>query len=176
MADITSRLAEANPQLENPLLGEGIVLIDEADLHLHPSWQRRFLKDLSNTFPNIHFITTTHSPLIAMGAADIAQIFVFNGEGYLEETDADIYSTYDVGQVLMSELFNLPTDRSPKWDEAIRRRFELLKKQELSAAEKLELQELEAQLSKLAFGESTEEIEARQLILEAAGLLKEHHD
>ena len=176
VADIASRLAEANPQLENPLLGEGIVLIDEADLHLHPSWQRRFLKDLSNTFPNIHFITTTHSPLIAMGAADIAQIFVFNGEGYLEETDADMYSTYDVGQVLMSELFNLPTDRSPKWDEAIRRRFELLKKQELSAAEKLELQELEAQLSKLAFGESTEEIEARQLILEAAGLLKGHHD
>lgn len=72
VADIASRLAEANPQLENPLLGEGIVLIDEADLHLHPSWQRRFLKDLSNTFPNIHFITTTHSPLIAMGAADIA--------------------------------------------------------------------------------------------------------
>lgn len=176
VADIASRLAEANPHLPDPLSGEGIVLIDEADLHLHPSWQRRFLKDLSNTFPNIHFITTTHSPLIAMGAADIAQIFVFNDKGYLEETDASIYSTYDVGQVLMSELFNLPTDRSPKWDEAIGRRFELLKKTKLSEADKQELKELEDKLSGLAFGESTEEIEARQLILEAAKLLEKHHD
>lgn len=107
-----------------------------------------------------------------MGAADIAQIFVFNDKGYLEETDASIYSTYDVGQVLMSELFNLPTDRSPKWDEAIGRRFELLKKTKLSEADKQELKELEDKLSGLAFGESTEEIEARQLILEAAKLLE----
>ena len=78
VADIASRLAEANPSDENPLDGKGIVLIDEADLHLHPAWQRKILHDLSVVFRNIQFIVTTHSPLIAMGAADIAQILVFD--------------------------------------------------------------------------------------------------
>lgn len=39
ICDIARRLAIANPGLENPLEGEGIVLVDEIDLHLHPKWQ-----------------------------------------------------------------------------------------------------------------------------------------
>ncbi len=42
----------------------GIVLIDELDMHLHPSWQARVLPDLSRTFPNIQFVVTTHSPFL----------------------------------------------------------------------------------------------------------------
>jgi predicted ATP-binding protein involved in virulence len=42
----------------------GVVLIDELDLHLHPSWQRRVAADLKRTFPSIQFIATTHSPQI----------------------------------------------------------------------------------------------------------------
>ncbi|TWH64179.1 putative AbiEii toxin of type IV toxin-antitoxin system [Azomonas agilis] len=40
VGDIARRLAMMNPALENPLEGDGIVLIDEVDMHLHPSWQR----------------------------------------------------------------------------------------------------------------------------------------
>jgi predicted ATP-binding protein involved in virulence len=43
---------------------EGVVLIDEIDLHLHPSWQQRILPDLLRTFPGIQFIVTTHSPQV----------------------------------------------------------------------------------------------------------------
>jgi hypothetical protein len=43
---------------------EGIVLIDEIDLHLHPLWQRQLVPSLSRAFPNIQFIATTHSPMI----------------------------------------------------------------------------------------------------------------
>jgi predicted ATP-binding protein involved in virulence len=43
---------------------ESIVLIDEIDLHLHPSWQTRVLNDLLRTFPKTQFIITTHSPYI----------------------------------------------------------------------------------------------------------------
>ena len=42
----------------------GVVLIDELDLHLHPSWQRRVAADLKRTFPSIQFIATSHSPQI----------------------------------------------------------------------------------------------------------------
>lgn len=62
--DLSRRLALANPKLENPCLGEGIVLIDEIDLHLHPSWQRSIVPALRRTFPNIQFIITTHSPQV----------------------------------------------------------------------------------------------------------------
>lgn len=43
---------------------EGIVLIDEIDLHLHPSWQQRVLSDLNKIFPKLQFIVTTHAPAV----------------------------------------------------------------------------------------------------------------
>lgn len=64
VADIAYRLAVANPSLGNKLNGNGIILIDEIDLHLHPSWQRAIIPCLTNTFPNIQFILTTHSPQV----------------------------------------------------------------------------------------------------------------
>ena len=64
LGDLARRLALANPKRQNPLLGEGIVLIDEVELHMHPSWQRKVLRKLRETFPNIQFIITTHSPIV----------------------------------------------------------------------------------------------------------------
>lgn len=64
IADIAYRMAILNPQLlENVLVEtEGIVLIDEVDLHLHPSWQKRILKDLMEVFPKVQFVVSTHAP------------------------------------------------------------------------------------------------------------------
>ncbi len=42
----------------------GLVLIDEIDVHLHPKWQHQVVKDLTNTFPSIQFVCTSHSPLV----------------------------------------------------------------------------------------------------------------
>ena len=64
IVDIARRMSIANPTLTNPLLGEGIILIDEIDLHLHPQWQREIIPALNNTFPNCQFIVTTHSPQV----------------------------------------------------------------------------------------------------------------
>lgn len=66
VADIARRASVLNPQhgREAHLLTEGVVLIDELDLHLHPAWQRRIVEDLRRTFPKIQFIVTTHSPQI----------------------------------------------------------------------------------------------------------------
>jgi len=45
-------------------LSPGVVLIDEFDMHLHPNWQRHVVQDIKDAFPNIQFVTTTHSPFI----------------------------------------------------------------------------------------------------------------
>lgn len=78
--DLARRLTMANPMKENPLLGEGVVLIDEIELHMHPSWQRKVLFKLRETFPNIQFIITTHSPLILGEVDDRYNIFFTNKE------------------------------------------------------------------------------------------------
>ena len=62
--DLALRLATLNPDAEKPLNGHGIVIIDEVELHLHPRWQQEVLLGLQNTFPNIQFIVTTHSPQV----------------------------------------------------------------------------------------------------------------
>lgn len=65
IADIAYRMATLNPALrEHVLETPGVVLIDEIDLHLHPRWQARILDDLVRIFPNVQFITTTHSPVV----------------------------------------------------------------------------------------------------------------
>ena len=64
ICDLGRRLALANPLLDDPLQGAGVVLIDELEQHLHPSWQREVTEKLRRTFPNIQFIATTHSPFV----------------------------------------------------------------------------------------------------------------
>ncbi len=47
---------------------EGVVLIDEFDRHLHPSWQRNFVSKLKNVFPKVQFVLTTHNILSVQSA------------------------------------------------------------------------------------------------------------
>lgn len=80
LGDLARRLAMANPGLENPLDGEGVVLIDEIDLHLHPKWQRKIFSVLRTAFPNVQFIATTHSPLILSELDDETLVFSTSNE------------------------------------------------------------------------------------------------
>jgi len=79
VGDLARRMAIANPSLDNPLQGEGVVLIDEVDLHLHPQWQRMILPKLMDTFPNCQFIVTTHSPQI-LGEIKSEHVFILSDE------------------------------------------------------------------------------------------------
>ena len=64
--EIAFRCYLLNPHLgeDAPGITKGVVLIDEIDLHLHPSWQTHIINDLRNAFPQIQFIVTTHAPLV----------------------------------------------------------------------------------------------------------------
>ena len=66
IADIAIRCTQLNPQLNGEAIRQtkGLVLVDEIDLHLHPEWQRQIVRSLVETFPNIQFVVTTHSPIV----------------------------------------------------------------------------------------------------------------
>jgi predicted ATP-binding protein involved in virulence len=103
VGDIARRLAIMNPGLEKPLEGEGIVLIDEIDLHLHPLWQRTVVRRLRETFPNCQFILATHSPLVVSDPDNVRVLALSAGE--IRELP-DLYGM-DVEQVFL-EIMNTP--------------------------------------------------------------------
>lgn len=103
VGDIARRLAMMNPLLEDPLKGEGVILIDEIDLHLHPHWQRNIVRRLRETFPNCQFILTTHSPLVISDPDNIQVLLLKNGE--IEPLN-NLYGM-DIEQVLL-EVMDTP--------------------------------------------------------------------
>ena len=70
VADIARRAVIINQfdGADAPARVEGVVLIDELDLHLHPRWQRVALRHLRDTFPRLQFVVTTHSPQLLSSA------------------------------------------------------------------------------------------------------------
>ncbi len=57
---------------------EGLVLIDEIDLYLHPAWQATFVTALRRIFPKMQFVATTHSPVVLaeMAPHEIVRLIV----------------------------------------------------------------------------------------------------
>jgi predicted ATP-binding protein involved in virulence len=100
VGDIARRLTILYPSLENPLLGEGIIIIDEAELHMHPRWQRNLVERLNETFPNCQFIYTTHSPLLISDFKDV-KCYSINNEELIPINQ--MYGL-DVNQVLLEAM------------------------------------------------------------------------
>ncbi len=61
-------LLESKTELDTTDM-EGLVLIDEIDLYLHPTWQARFIPALRRAFPRMQFVATTHSPVVLSSLA-----------------------------------------------------------------------------------------------------------
>jgi len=100
VGDLARRLAIANPSLQNPLQGDGIVLIDEIDLHLHPQWEAEILPRLLQTFPNCQFIVTTHSPVVLSGiTAD--NIFEIHHEDTIKVSHPGMAKGLSVDEILL---------------------------------------------------------------------------
>lgn len=100
----------------------GLVLVDEIDLHLHPEWQRTVIGTISQALPNMQFIFTTHSPIVA-GSAERENIFVMefdrSGVSRVKQYQERIYGM-DAQQVLLSSYFGLSTTRAPGFVDEMR--------------------------------------------------------
>lgn len=95
LMEISFRIALLNPEMSDYSQAEGIVLIDEIDMHLHPRWQWKILDALHNSFPKIQFIAATHSPIIISSFKD-AKLLSIGQNGVEELSGAYAYSIDDV--------------------------------------------------------------------------------
>lgn len=169
--DLAWRLAEHHKTSSDPLREPAIVLIDELDLHLHPKWQRRVRRDLSGVFPQVQFIVTTHSPVLAQTYLD-TNIAVVRKEGdhAVIDNDPKVVRSWRLDQVSESLLRDFDP-YAPELVEAFETRRQLLGKQRLTPTDRARLEHANALVATIPDGVDPEDQKAAELIREAAQLI-----
>ena len=121
----------------------GILIIDEIDAHLHPSWQRQIIPTLTKQFPNLQIFCSTHSPLMLAGLQEgQVQLLKRNDEGRVtvsrNETDIVGWSADEI----LRNFLEVPSPTDLETVGHIDRLQELRRKDSLSAEETQELEQL----------------------------------
>ncbi|WP_435355659.1 AAA family ATPase [Emticicia sp. SJ17W-69] len=95
-----------NLKLEEMLITPGLLLIDEAENHLHPKWQKTFLKSILEIFPNLQIIVTTHSPFI-VSSVENARVYVCKSmkDHSVVVDETDLYANMPIEEILSSPIF-----------------------------------------------------------------------
>jgi predicted ATP-binding protein involved in virulence len=157
VGDLSRRLAIANPERKNPLEGEGIVLIDEIDLHLHPVWQRMVIPKLLSVFTNCQFLITTHSPHVITHVRP-ASLFLLSmtEKGLKMERAAASYGR--TVERILADLMGVENTRPKEVGEAFRETYNLIDRARLDDA-KAAIARLESEI-----GSDSELVKANVLI------------
>jgi predicted ATP-binding protein involved in virulence len=147
----------------------GVILVDELEAHLHPSWQRTICEWLKTRFPLVQFFITTHSPLIVQ-AADPGGIFVLPLPNEVEagrtvrrlnQNEQQRIILGRAEKVLLGEAFGLKRTWSVQADKLVKRWEELTARREatgtLPARDQQDYQQLTQQM-RLIFDDNLEEI------------------
>ena len=157
VGDLARRLAVANPTRSKPLHGEGIVMIDEVDLHLHPRWQRMVVPKLREVFPNIQFLLSTHSPHV-LNHIKPEHIFLMSSssDGVVITKPTESFGK-NVDRIL-EDIMGLPTTRPDETHERLAALYEQINGGQLASASE-KIQQLHEDI-----GEDGELVKARVLI------------
>ena len=157
IGDLARRMAMANPACDNPLEGEGIILIDEIDLHLHPKWQRMIIPKLIHVFPNCQFIISTHSPHVIthVNSTSLYRLKLTN-TGMVAEQPNESYGK-NVDRVL-EDLMELETTRPDQVSENLHNLYLEIDKGNFPEARQI-IKEMKAKI-----GEDPELVKAEVLI------------
>lgn len=141
IADIAYRMAVLNPQMGIDVIDktDGVILIDEVDLHLHPAWQHRILGDLQEIFPRVQFIVTTHAPAV-ISSAKSENLMILKDYKVLEAS-AESYGN-DINSIL-KDIMGV-SDRNPVIADLFSRFYSLLNDGQYDVAEKI-LDEIDGQ-------------------------------
>ena len=157
VGDIARRLVIANPNSKTPLKGEGIVLIDEIDLHLHPAWQHMIIPQLTKTFPNCQFLISTHSPLVITHVPPEQLFFLSNAGGELKaEHPRESYGKN--ADRILEDLMDMPTTRPAAVEKQLKKIFNFISNNKLEEAKKTIKKLMES------IGDDAELVRARTLI------------
>lgn len=144
--DLAYRLHNAFPGSDNPLGEHAIVLIDEIDLHLHPRWQRSLRRHLLAHFPNIQFISTTHSPITAQEAVahgGTVAVVRLQGNSSVILNDPLPDREWAIDQILTSELFGFGAPLSETAEGLMQERVALIGTLDRSPEQQIRLMELD---------------------------------
>lgn len=134
----------------------GVVLIDEFGIHLHPGLQRKALQHLTEMFPEVQFIVSTHSPMLVNGL-DKEQIHILEIDPTTKQRvhrhpEQDVVGLGAEGILL--ELFGMETTFDQETIANLDRLKNLMRKQystELNQQEKAELKHLQVQTAHLSY-------------------------
>ncbi len=133
VADIARKLGMTHPSMPNPLQATGIVMIDEIDLHLHPSWQWDVIPQLAKTFPHVQFFMTTHSPYVLtnVNMRDGQKVF-FMKEGEAIEATTTLYGKR-IDNILCDNL-GMQSVRGKAVEENLSALMDLMKANDIDSA------------------------------------------
>lgn len=116
ICDLIARLSETQ-QVKNIADFQGVVLIDEVELHLHPKWKYNFMQKLREAFPLVQFIVTTHSPTVILGASKEAVFYkIYKDDGEVQISNQIPNRGYTNNTLISSPLFDLDTMTSRHYD------------------------------------------------------------
>lgn len=110
VADLLHHVCFGCPSGRKLVQSQGIVLVDEIDLHLHPRWQMQVAKTVARTLPNMQFVFTSHSPLVA-GSLEWMNILTLKLSAKTNRTTASRLKQsihgLDADQILLTDFFGL---------------------------------------------------------------------
>lgn len=132
-------------------IAEGIVLIDEIDAHLHPSWKMKIVQRLRTVFPRLQFLVTSHDPLTLRGlhAGEVIVMKSDNRSRPVAVTDLPSPEGMRVDQLLTSEYFGLNSTIDPATEEKFGQYYHLLALRKRTKAQEEMLAGLKAEMEKL---------------------------
>lgn len=150
----------------------GIFIIDELEQHLHPRWQRKIVRILSEQFPNVQFICSTHTPICALGLSDLeCESWLFkaayvNDHSEVERFDlSEEFKGYRADQILTSGIFGLTDTRSISIESKLARYRKLYLKEKRSNEENREFQKIEEELEDLPMWDNEKEKTKREELI-----------
>lgn len=121
-------IKEIELRFKNPTIKaeefNGVIMIDEIDLHLHPTWQGPLIRTLKELFPKVQFIVTTHSPSVlqTLNAKEIIALSI-------NENGDTIQKTFELGRYglqgwtveeILKDIMGMETTTSSVYESAIK--------------------------------------------------------
>lgn len=109
---------------KNAIDFDGVIMIDEIDVHLHPQWQAKLVKVLKETFPDAQIIATTHSPSVLQNAKAEEIIPLYkeeNGDIHIKELHLGEYGLQGwTLEEIMKDVMGMYTTTSDLYMEVIK--------------------------------------------------------
>ena len=173
VADLCVRICLLNPHLNGEAIKQtdGVVLIDEVDLHLHPKWQKKLIPCLAELFPKLQFILTTHSPFVIQSMEGISDGRVISLDRDEPVTSRQTFnSVEDISENVMNVDIPQRSERFMAMKQAAKQYYALLKESKTSTSE--EREKLKTRLDELSapFSDNPAYVAFLEAKREAAGL------